>query len=418
MSVGAFIADRPRLPAALTHRWIYIASIVCLLMLTLLKNDAAAFANSEFWSEYSNSPLTVVLKGNAWGLAGLASVFLGISFLRLKQIWMFPSVPILFFLFIYFFGFLRGLIGEPAFSGKMALGFAVIATLHILFSSIHRKGAYLLEIVNQALHVAAFLIVGLNLLELLNGNGFVPGNVRFFGVGGHPNFTGVHMALCVLILSGSLWDGTKIHRIVTAAFLLAAAYLLYLTGSRTGLVVMAGGMVATLVTLKMRYSSLLLLLVASIVGILILSFSDFHFETLVSSEVYDRGGGNTRSAAWAAMWGLVLENPLIGSGQFVGNSENSVLRGWAAIGIIYPIALVSAIAALALEVFKQGTGSIGRRFASLFALMGGLVCGSVFEGYLIDSFSFPLVIWCICLSTVSILVQARVMRRPVRKMSL
>ncbi|HEX9597682.1 MAG TPA: hypothetical protein VF982_12440 [Anaerolineales bacterium] len=80
-------------------------------------------------------------------------------------------------------------------------------------------------IFDQSLLYAAGAIVALNLINILHGHGYVPGNPRLFGTAPHPNFLGVQLAICLLILLTPRQGLGPFYKATSTGLSIAAAYL-------------------------------------------------------------------------------------------------------------------------------------------------------------------------------------------------
>jgi O-antigen ligase len=138
-------------------------------------------------------------------------------------------------------------------------------------------------------------------------------------------------------------------------------------------------------------SALIILLIAlAAIGVFIaLDLQTMSYEGLARGETTD-----TRTAAWARMWAGIVETPFFGLGHFPEDaSENSYLRAWASYGIFYFLGLVF-VSFFAITSLVSSTKNASKTRPFLFlSLSVALVVGGVFEGYLVDAFSFPLICW-------------------------
>jgi hypothetical protein len=131
-------------------------------------------------------------------------------------------------------------------------------------------------------------------------------------------------------------------------------------------------------------------------------FSFGFLDSILSADVYYRGGISTRVVAWSALWRDVQEAPILGHGELPRYVENSWLRGWSAIGLVYPLCMALIVGNLTMNMAMYRATPRLAPVYGFCALFAGLTAGSVFEGYLFDANSMSLTAWFISLSAITL----------------
>lgn len=283
--------------------------------------------------------------------------------------------------------FIRVILQYPDTASKYGLGAVIVAAVCLYFASCRSRlsGQEMLFTIAMALATFSLGLVALNVLSYVTGYGYLNRNPRFYGSSTHPNFLGVQMAISLMSLYGFWMLGGRWPRIVSALAMLACLYLIVLTGSRTAImVVLFGAYGAFWQNFSPRVKAVAIVFAA--VAVVFALSSD----SMLSVDTYDRGSdSNTRREAWSYLYDRVSEKPLLGFGLMEGFSENSLLRGWATFGIVFPILLIGSTLLAAYHFV--GTSRLPpavRPYAGIpKGILWGLLIGSIFEGYLADSFS-------------------------------
>lgn len=293
----------------------------------------------------------------------------------------------------------RSATSDSALSLKISVTLTIAALAYLSFALCGNAvgPARARQVIMSAFIVLAVLLVVANGLILAQGQGFNNTNHRLSGTTSHPNFLAVQLAGCLPALLTALLSSrfSLPARAVFAAVLALGLFELISTGSRTGLVVLS---VTTLTFFMLRRQgmtkTLATLITLGFLALLIVLFTNSDPSTLLSGGAYDRGGVNTRSEAWAELIDRISAQPFLGSGVIQGASESSFLRGWAIYGLVFPL-LSIVIATIGLfSFFKVRQLQLARQEAAYFySLFIGLLVGSVFEGYLTDALSLPLIMF-------------------------
>jgi O-Antigen ligase len=224
---------------------------------------------------------------------------------------------------------------------------------------------------------------------------FVQG--RFLGTTGNPQHAAALLAGTIpnfmfMIESRNKWDWIKAFWI---AILLIIAYFLFLTGSRTGMI-----MAISSILLFYRNRGIALLRLGSFVVILLaiifsLTSPDIFTNNASASDRF-LSGGNTREGAWSGMWNGFMNNPLFGSplqGDRLGFGENTWLAAGDTTGLVgfIPVLLMGlGCLKMMLELYKLSNrnSSYFLQTSTVIAGLAGLIAGSFSEALLLGNLSF------------------------------
>jgi O-antigen ligase len=371
----------------------FSAFLIFVFLAAGYKDDVETIATHQWFSELSWPPMVRTLKAN-WYIALSAAVGCStIWILARPRMVIYPNLGAALAVLLAFIAMCRGLLQSGELGLKLAAAFLFVCGLVLIFLLAGRRfGRFMYpEQLAVALYVFAFCHVGINAALLFAGHGYVPGNPRFFGTSVHPNFIAVQLGLCSVILFSRI---RSLRDVTTIVALAAALGMQVLSGSRTGLLLLIVGLL-TYICARQRFRSTVIVgatfFLAVIVAFIVM-FVPGHFLM-----AFDRGtaGIDTRTTAWTALWSAIEAAPLLGhGGDFSQASENSYLRGWAKYGIFYFVVLILLVGVSTRNWIKV-VRSVGYTSAQsmLLALHVGLVIGGLFEGYLVDSFSLPAILF-------------------------
>jgi hypothetical protein len=217
---------------------------------------------------------------------------------------------------------------------------------------------------------------------------------RFQGTTGNAQHAAVFLAGAVpAILYGVERPDQRLYgRLVLLLLLASVAYLLYWTGSRTG---MAMAAIAGLVVFSGRSKRLRVILAP---GIVISSFG----LGLLALAAPDQLGGlvpgeDTRTHVWASQLRDFFENPLFGaemSGDRLGYGENSWLAMAAGVGLVglAPMLVFGVgVASMMINLWNSRLPEADRRAADMVvAGLAVLLAGSIMEAYLLGNLNAPI----------------------------
>jgi hypothetical protein len=201
---------------------------------------------------------------------------------------------------------------------------------------------------------------------------------RLYGISDHPNFLGAIVAIGFGIyflanerISNSNENSKNL--IIRGFVYCVLAFLIFKTGSRTALIMVAGILLYSAPRNIFIYSF--------IIGVLVFVFGGmFDAGEILDSRIFTIE--DNRSLAWINMLKIFYDNPVIGVGlQTVGLSENSFLLILASSGVVGFLGVVILI----LSAFNGLDKSIKPLFI-------GLILGGIFEGFWMDAFTIPILI--------------------------
>jgi hypothetical protein len=287
------------------------------------------------------------------------------------------------------------------FESRLIAGLVLQLTLFILFfliiPSVCRNRDWLMEGLKGVI-LACGMFTLLNINELIINSSGASWKGRFLGVTTHPNFLGVAAAHCS-VLFFSVWADRRLNRVprmlaFAGGFL--AAVLVATSGSRTGLLSMFFGFMALIfiVGVKRFARTAILLTPFLIAGIYLYiahtsSSTDIAVGRVISTQ-------DTRGATWLELLDVFISNPLLGVGYDTVGTASSYLRALASSGIVGSIPFVIALCGLTILWFRTVIGVrlyvYDVRFAILPLLVVTLIA-AVTEGFLLDLFTMPLIIF-------------------------
>lgn len=384
------------------------AVVFLTLFLTAFKNDADAFAVNLDWNGLTLHPLIAAVKHHSslamiplLILAAYAIYSTGGTQRAYSTLAIFICIASLY-MCVYNY-----VIGSQ-YILKYAEASSILIFLYVFsVKAIHRVGPheYANQVKNGLLAIACTITIS-NLINYLTGYGFVPDFSRMFGTAAHPNFLGVQLAIGMLVMLDRLFTPRLIMRIFLIVMMAASFKLILETGSRTALMMLAIGS-TVYAWAKMKYSVTGFILVLSGLS---LAFAIFYLkggldagnDGSVATNTFYRGEtGDTRSEVWELMWQEIQQSPVFGVGPNADASENSFLRAWATYGFFYcaymtVLVLLSTLSLMFWSQRKPHSHPIV--FGSIAV---ALIAGSIFEGFFVDSFTFPIICWFFMCTTAS-----------------
>jgi hypothetical protein len=379
------------------------AFVFSLLLAAAFKDDTAQVVSSEFWSELSWHPIVVFLKTNFQLLAFLNVVIGAILVIKERSPVLMKTTYLLVLILMYVFAISRAVFADVDHATKLSVTICILIWIWIVVGK--SKVLYGVEaaviLTERAVFAFAIFFVALNMVNFASGYGYVPGNPRFFGTSGHPNFIGVQLALCNLLMLFKLpkLDGF-LKRSFALTILVFGLYLMMITGSRTAALMFISGSIV-IYGVGVGGVSLLRRVAASLFLTLVLIYSVVGLVSIDGLDMYSRGADttDTRTEAWASMLDDVSDNPWIGKGVPSGKSENSYLKASKEYGVFYGLILAVLVLSKIRMLYRLTNEYIGSiHYKGWLAVMVALAIGGCFEAYLDDSFSLPLIIFCLVLS--------------------
>jgi hypothetical protein len=231
-------------------------------------------------------------------------------------------------------------------------------------------------------------------IYLLSGYGYSDGAAagRYFGLTDHPNFMAVISATAAgyVLSSYLIFKGCFLIKVVRSISFLMGVVVLFLTGSRTGLVILCNSVLFTVVY-GLRIGIIGKGFFFTVCCILFISgiFYLYGGDEFWSS--YDRlsGGEDTRSAVWMAMIQNFSDNALLGSGSSP-NSENSFLKILGVSGVVGAWPFMVFVVLIVRRCFAIITDGIylNKYAVPSASMILSLFVGAIFEGYLYEYAGF------------------------------
>lgn len=380
--------------------------LLSLLLLAALKDDVAQIEIGDLITEIVAHPLVGFLKGHVTLIAGLAILTaVGASALSSHYRFSLPFASALVVSLPLYAG-LRGAFEADGVGLKAFQGAAMFLAISC-FIAYRRWNVGIPRTVGSVVSACrcfAVVIVSLNAFTYLTGHGFVEGAERFFGTTIHPNFIGAQLGLCGIVLFHAAANASRAWRPIAALLAVFSLFLLVLSGSRTGLLILGAGGYFGIWRFCTPRLKLALVLAGCGLAVLALTSGWAPSDDLLTT--YDRGGEvNTRADAWGYLLDQILEQPVFGQGAFVGFSENSLLRGWASFGFAYFLIMSSVIVLSVVQVerLSAAKSSMVRDLSLIRGLLHGLLAGAIFEGYLCDTLSVPVLLFVMLVATIGLL---------------
>lgn len=366
-----------------------------LLFTAAFKNDASvAISNSSDWSSLAvYAPFAILKKYSFIGFVIIAAIGL-LFFMHHRRITYPKEITLQLLILLLAFTFIRSLFYSPTYSLKVFVGALIIIFSLTYFAGFSAKMGVdsFTRKFYEALYLFAGLYIAINAINNFLGYGYVHGVPRYFGITTHPNFLGAQVALCTIVAFSRICL-SPIKIIISVTITGFGLWLLLLSGSRTGIIMLLVGIIFNLhFSNTFKYK---------IPIITLLGFSLFIFYGYFQEEaalVYDRGSGgaDTRTSAWTIMFNAFLESPIFGVGYFDKASESSFLKIIVNYGLIYfslyIAMLVLTVRKLILLIKFNKVNNISNDFLPLsIGLLLSMLAGGILEGYLADIFGFQLI---------------------------
>lgn len=366
------------------------------------RDDAAAIADSEWWSGLTRHAIVAAAKQYSIYFLAAGGILLLIYILLHRAIIVSLTSNILIFFSMAVYATIRTSISDPELALKLAAGMMMQFALFLTLSNT-KNWLDLNSVINRVWTAAfcmAIILLLANSFNILTGNGYVPGNARLFGTSAHPNFLGVQLALLNLFVFARGMESKGLPHVVSLVILIGLSYLLFKTGSRTGILVLLIG-AASYLWSRARFS----VVYSFSMGFAILAFIAAVWFILYGLQVngdagalgmFSRGNNqvDTRSEAWLTLIEQIGENFWFGQGAFSITSENSFLRGWAAFGILYALMFLAlTIKNVMSAIHLCYTSKCNAQSCLMFSVTAALIVGSILEGYLTEILGLPVLLW-------------------------
>jgi hypothetical protein len=215
---------------------------------------------------------------------------------------------------------------------------------------------------------------------------------RMYGTLEHPNFFGVTTALIFLTtiyyIQVNIRELNNFGVIFSFIILFICFALVVYSGSRTSLLLIGSGLFWMFLVSKVNLKGKI---VTITIPIVLLTLASLYLND--SNDVRILSSQNTREEAWGYLLTTFINNPFLGIGlsnmQF---SESSYMRPLAAYGMIgsflYFVIILSSIVFMFLFFYNKRK----IKFDISFVLLG-ILFGGVTEGFLIETISFPSIMY-------------------------
>jgi len=271
-------------------------------------------------------------------------------------------------------------------------------------------------IVYRGLVLFAYAFCLLNLALILAAPDQVVFRDRFFGTTSHPNTYGFIAAICASTILVRLVSVPVRRMIATlgdlSVFAVSFGTMLW-SGSRTSVLSFAFILLVFFTVMggwrnwSPRRQTWQHMLLSLCVIVAIVAAMNLRFPFLMDAAI-DRfaDAGNTRGETWSMMWSAFASNPFFGVGPDLSGTANSYLRVLASLGIVGGIGLIVLI----YHALKAAAGcrSTSLRPARnhqrvlLGSLTIGILFGSIFEGFLMERYALPVVLFLLSLGTIAL----------------
>ncbi|MFT6842176.1 MAG: hypothetical protein ACJASR_000942 [Psychroserpens sp.] len=320
------------------------------------------------------------------------------DFLILNSIFIFSPFA------IYSISIVNG--ADPVSSGLrilISILISIILAFYFSFVVSTKTQKDIFSVVVTPLLIASVLFVLVNLLMFIFDRLAVISSFgRMYGTTEHPNFLGVISATIVLLLylvlvtkkrniKSNLNDlNSKLfNNNFLIVILLSAVMLVLLSGSRTAMSIIAAGLLIDTFCQRRNIGRNLLTLI--VMSVVMLIFITYFTQITEVENVRALSTENTREGAWNDLLEDFLNYPLFGIGlSNLGASENSILRALASSGIVGGVFFL-IINIVSVRVSFLSIKYVGTNGYEVSPIIIGLLLGSILEGYLLDSLSYPVI---------------------------
>ena len=234
-----------------------------------------------------------------------------------------------------------------------------------------------------------FLVTVINFYFLVGGYGY--SSFRFSGISYHPNALGQMIAIPSIVwlyLSRANIFSLKLKLLSTLLFLMST-FLVLASASRGALATYLFGIIFLLIFFRKDYKKYLLF-----IPITPILYIGYHYFEASNFSAVDRlfTAGDNRSDSLEIMWNTFIENPIFGSSQGAGASENAILKALGSTGIFGGLFFILFISLAIKNVSKAINQKSLPKYIydknNIFVLVISLVLfSSLFEGYMVERLS-------------------------------
>jgi O-Antigen ligase len=383
------------------------AAIFSILFAAAMRDDTSF---DEWWSDLQRHFVVSFLKEYSIIILVLTGILIVLSVLRCRHFYAYLTLGPLIFLINVMYAVCRGSIEDFQFGAKLLTAFLLYGVMifYCVNIIINNGAREFVKIVVSCMLYFSYFIVAINAFNLLTGNGFVPGNPRLFGTAFHPNHMGVQLGIAEIgLLCEFLKRPSFIRLLVSVMMFLCGLWMLTLTGSRTGLLVFVVGSYFMLLAKAGFTARFAITALAGVIVLVIGTVFLIHqFETGADNSILDsylpdsylrdnvEVDASNRNEAWADLVDQIAKRPITGTGRYGLSTENSFLRGWAIYGLPYFL-MFNALIITNLFGLLVSCRRFGYEYgiSLLFGLFMGLIVGSIFEGYFVEIWGVPIIVW-------------------------
>ncbi len=240
------------------------------------------------------------------------------------------------------------------------------------------------------------VFIAINMSIYLLGEGYVSSGNRFFGSTHHPNFLGIITACCNVFVFRFVVRAQLTWRLLGIGVILCGLYIMYLTGSRTSIGAFVVGFAAYIWFVDRRPVMRILfsgIVIVMLMAVAVVFLGETYGYSGLSESPLSRDGNvleNTRAEVIQMFLVAISDSPIFGVGSAVEATSSSYLRGWASDGILYFIAQIWLVFDVVYRLSKLAVES--EPATTMLSISVVLFIGALFEGYLLDNFSVPILL--------------------------
>ena len=278
------------------------------------------YFNTKAHDPFNTPKLIILLVLSGWLLGHIFNHYRKVYLHITRKEFVFLVIPVLFIvtqLGALFFTdiFIVGLLGDTQRRNGFLSYFAL--TIVLIFCMISVNYYYALRVLKSAI-IVGILLCSYGLMQI-TGNDFVTWNNPYnsmIATVGNPNFASSLLALISLIALFSLFNNefSKLYKTVAACIIFVSLYLIVVSQSRQGLLVMAFAILFYFTVLVfMNFRNFRILVIITSLGVTALATLGMLQIGPLSSLLY-KSSVTVRGYYWRAAWEMFLDKPLTGVG--------------------------------------------------------------------------------------------------------
>jgi O-antigen ligase len=278
------------------------------------------YFNTKAHDPFNTPKLIILLVLSGWLLGHIFNHYRKVYSHISRKEFVFLVIPILFIVTqvgaLFFTDiFIVGLIGDTQRRNGFLSYFAL--TIVLIFCMISVNYYYALRVLKSAI-IVGILLCSYGLMQI-TGNDFVSWNNPYnsmIATVGNPNFASSLLALISLIALFSLFNNefSKLYKTVAVCLIFVSLYLIVVSQSRQGLLVMLFAILFYFtVLIFMNFRNFRIPVIISSLGVTALAILGMLQIGPLSSVLY-KSSVTVRGYYWRAAWEMFLDKPLIGVG--------------------------------------------------------------------------------------------------------